>query len=54
VVCGEPIVSSTTDAVECFLHTDIDVLVLEEFVVVRSDQSIESLRPKKSSAKSDD
>ena len=53
-VRGEPIVCSATDAVECFLHTDIDVLVLEDFVVVRSDQSVESLRPKRSSAKADD
>lgn len=30
---GEPIVCTPEDAVRCFLHTDIDVLVLDQFVV---------------------
>jgi carbamoyltransferase len=32
-VAGEPIVSSPTDAIECFLGTDIDLLVLDHFLV---------------------
>jgi predicted NodU family carbamoyl transferase len=36
-VRGEPIVCSPTDALRCFLSTDMDVLVLEDFVV-RKDQ----------------
>lgn len=30
---GEPIVCSPGDAINCFLHTDIDVLVLDQFIV---------------------
>lgn len=30
---GEPIVCTPEDAVKCFLHTDIDVLVLDQFIV---------------------
>lgn len=36
-VRGEPIVCSPADALRCFLSTDMDVLVLEDFVV-RKDQ----------------
>lgn len=34
-VKGEPIVCSPTDAVRCFLNTDIDVLALNNFVVTK-------------------
>jgi len=37
-VRGEPIVCTPEDAVRCFLGTDMDVLVLEGFVVARSAQ----------------
>ncbi|WP_458246852.1 carbamoyltransferase family protein [Streptomyces sp. MAI_2237] len=34
-VAGEPIVCSPTDALRCFLHTEIDCLVLGRFLVVK-------------------
>jgi carbamoyltransferase len=34
-VAGEPIVCSPTDALGCFLHTEIDYLVLGRFLVVK-------------------
>ncbi len=37
-VRGEPIVCTPEDAVRCFLATDMDVLVLENFVVRKTDQ----------------
>ncbi len=51
---GEPIVASATDAVECFLHSDIDILVLEDCLIRRSDQEPSALRPKRSSARAED
>lgn len=39
-VRGEPIVCSAEDAIMCFLATDIDVLVLGNHVVVRSEQDL--------------
>ena len=38
---GEPIVCSPSDALRCFLGTEMDVLVLENFVVLRSAQNAE-------------
>jgi carbamoyltransferase len=37
-VRGEPIVSSAADAYECFLHTDIDWLLLEDALLERTAQ----------------
>ncbi len=37
-VRGEPIVCTPADALRCFLGTDMDVLVLENFVLLRSAQ----------------
>ena len=37
-VRGEPIVCTPEDAYRCFLATDMDVLVLEGFVLLKSDQ----------------
>ncbi len=37
-VRGEPIVCTPEDAVRCFLATDMDVLVLESFIVRKADQ----------------
>ncbi|MEU3071461.1 carbamoyltransferase C-terminal domain-containing protein [Streptomyces sp. NPDC006906] len=38
-VAGEPIVSSPADAVKCFLGTEIDYLVLGNYLVAKTDQS---------------
>ena len=39
-VRGEPIVCSPRDAVQCFIGTEMDVLVLENHIVVRSAQKL--------------
>lgn len=47
-VRGEPIVCGAEDAVECFINTDIDILVIDNFVVERSKQStLKSLSSRK-------
>jgi carbamoyltransferase len=38
-VRGEPIVCTPADAIRCFFGTEMDVLVLENFVIVRKDQA---------------
>ncbi len=38
-VRGEPIVCTPQDAIRCFFGTEMDVLVLENFVIVRKDQA---------------
>jgi carbamoyltransferase len=42
-VRGEPIVGSPEDALRCFLHTDMDVLVLENCVLHKSGQPAASV-----------
>jgi carbamoyltransferase len=37
-VRGEPIVCSSRDAIECFIQTDIDVLVLDSYIIVKNEQ----------------
>lgn len=37
-VRGEPIVCSPKDAYTCFMNTEMDVLVLENFIMLKSDQ----------------
>jgi carbamoyltransferase len=37
-VRGEPIVCTPEDAYRCFMNTDIDALVLENFVLLKEDQ----------------
>ena len=37
-VRGEPIVNSPEDAYRCFMHTNMDALVLENFVILKQDQ----------------
>jgi len=37
-VRGEPIVCSPADAYQCFMATDMDILVLEKQVLRKSDQ----------------
>jgi carbamoyltransferase len=36
-VRGEPIVCTPQDALRCFLATDMDALVLEDFVLLKDD-----------------
>ena len=38
-VRGEPIVCTPQDAFRCFLATDMDVLVLEDFVLLKKDMN---------------
>lgn len=37
---GEPIVSSIEDAYKCFMNTEIDVLVIENFYLLKTDQKL--------------
>jgi carbamoyltransferase len=37
-VRGEPIVNTPEDAFRCFMHTNMDALVLEDFVLLKQDQ----------------
>jgi carbamoyltransferase len=37
-VRGEPIVRNSKDAHRCFMHTNMDVLVLENFILLKKDQ----------------
>jgi len=41
---GEPIVCSPEDAIKCFITTDIDALVLEDFLIERSQNNFELLK----------
>ena len=41
---GEPIVCSPEDAFKCFMATDMDVLVMESYILYKSEQA----RPQKS------
>ena len=34
-VAGEPIVESPEDAIKCFLKTDIDALLIEDYLLVK-------------------
>lgn len=43
-VRGEPPVCTPQDAWHCFMSTDLDVLVLEHFVVMKSEQSAEQMQ----------
>jgi carbamoyltransferase len=40
---GEPIVCSPEDALQCFFGTEIDLLVLENFVLLKSDQPVNTV-----------
>ena len=35
---GEPIVCSIEDAFRCFMGTNLDILVIEDFILYKSDQ----------------
>ena len=41
---GEPIVCTPADAIRCFLGTDMDVLVVENFVMLRTAQKPELIQ----------
>jgi carbamoyltransferase len=43
-VRGEPIVCSATDAFNCFMGTDLDVLVCNNFILYKDDQNIDLLK----------
>jgi len=43
-VRGEPIVCSPTDAFNCFLHTEMDYLVLHNFVFDKRDMFVEAVK----------
>ena len=43
-VRGEPIVCSPTDAFKCFMGTELDLLVVENFLLVKSDQDKELIK----------
>ncbi|MBW7944024.1 hypothetical protein H3C70_01335 [Patescibacteria group bacterium] len=43
---GEPIVCTPRDAINCFLHTDIDVLVLDQFVIRKKRKRVLSKKVK--------
>ena len=45
-VRGEPIVCTPQDAYRCFVSTDMDVLVLENFVLLKTEQPDESFKEK--------
>ncbi len=38
-VRGEPIVCTPEDAYRCFMRTDMDVLVLENFILEKTEQT---------------
>ena len=37
-VRGEPIVGSPEDAFRCFMNTDMDALVIENYILIKSEQ----------------
>jgi len=37
-VRGEPIVNTPEDAFNCFMGTDLDILVIENFILYKEDQ----------------
>ena len=45
-VRGEPIVGTPADAIRCFLNTEMDVLAVENFILLKTDQSAKADREK--------
>ena len=37
-VRGEPIVNSAEDSYKCFMRTEMDVLVIEDYIFIKKDQ----------------
>jgi len=44
-VRGEPIVASPSDAYRCFMHSGLDALVIENFLLLKSEQPADRLPP---------
>ena len=42
-VMGEPIVCKPIDSLRCFFSNEMDILVLNNFVITKSNQKIESI-----------
>ena len=43
-VRGEPIVNSPEDAYKCFMNTEMDVLVIENFIYFKKEQKIKIIK----------
>ncbi len=43
-VRGEPIVCTPADAYKCFMNTDMDVLMLQNYVLYKEEQPLENRR----------
>ena len=39
-VRGEPIVCSPSDAFKCFMGTDLDILVIENYLLLKKEQDL--------------
>jgi carbamoyltransferase len=52
-VRGEPIVCSATDAFNCFMGTDLDVLVCNNFILYKNEQNINLITDYKNKYKLD-
>ena len=37
---GEPIVNTVEDAIKCFMHTNMDILLIENFILRKKDQDL--------------
>jgi carbamoyltransferase len=44
-VRGEPIVATPADAYRCFMHSGLDALVIENFVLLKSEQPASAVTP---------
>ena len=42
-VRGEPIVNSPADALKCFIGTNMDMLVLENFILSKEEQNLKKI-----------
>jgi carbamoyltransferase len=52
-VRGEPIVCSIEDAFRCFMGTDLDILVCENFILHKEEQSLDLLKDYKNQFEKD-
>ena len=52
-VRGEPIVNTPFDALQCFVNTNIDVLVLENYIIYKNEQNNALLKSNLNNIKSD-
>ena len=42
-VRDEPIVCTYTDALKCFFSNDMDILILDQFLIEKNDQNLEAI-----------